>query len=96
MGLACFGCAGLLYDKFLDPFLKKNEQKIDEWIDYLKAKLTYYLGTAINFLTSFIMNQAWNFILRTPSQPRAEEAKQVEVKKEEVKVEPNMSEEKKE
>lgn len=57
MILAVFGGAGLLYDKYLSPFLTKNEQKIDDGIELIKAKLSYYFSLLAKHLVDFAKTQ---------------------------------------
>ena len=73
--LAVFGGAGQLYDRFLGPFLTKNEQKIDDGIEWTKGKVSYVFGTAASAISSFVLKQVNDFIFRSvtaPLQPKSE------------------------
>jgi len=68
MTLAVFGGAGILYDKYLNPFLTKYEQKIDDGIELIKAKASYYFGVAVMHVVDFAKTQFFAFLAHR-SQP---------------------------
>ena len=82
LGLAVFGGAGLLYDKVLNPFLTKNEQKIDDVIELLKARISYALTTITGYISALVIKQFTAFIrgLTAPQakvvEPKIEERKE--------------------
>lgn len=78
--LVVFGGAGLLYDKFLTPFLTKNEQNIDDGIEYFKNKASLIFGKIASYLTSFILKQFNDFVRLSIMNPKKTE----EIKKESI------------
>lgn len=69
MFLAVFGGAGLIYDKALGPFLSKNEQRIDDGIELIKAKASYYFGLAAKQVMDYAKQQFLTLLFRSNSAP---------------------------
>ena len=77
MFLAVFGGAGLIYDKALGPFLTRNEQRIDDGIELIKSKASYYFGLAAKQVMDYARQQFLALLFRSNSAP----APPAEVKK---------------
>ena len=77
MFLAVFGGAGLIYDKALGPFLNRNEQRIDDGIELIKSKASYYFGLAAKQVIDYAKQQFFALLLRGNSAPPPVEVKKV-------------------
>jgi hypothetical protein len=69
MFLAVFGGAGIVYDRALGPFLTKNEQRIDEGIEMVKAKASYYFGLAAKQAVEYGKQQFFALMMRRSAAP---------------------------
>jgi hypothetical protein len=70
--LSVFGGAGLLYDKIVNPFLNKNEQKIDDGVELIKIKISMMFGNITSAIAAFAMKQFNEFIIKSLAKPSVE------------------------